>query len=47
MALLLLSAVPAAAGPREDADAAYVRKDYKTAAQDFTLAASQALPPAT
>jgi hypothetical protein len=42
IALLLLSAVPpAAAGPREDADAAYARKDYKTAAQDFTLAASQ------
>jgi hypothetical protein len=41
LALFLLSAVPAAAGPREDADAGYARKDYKTAAQDFTLAASQ------
>ncbi|HWC64137.1 MAG TPA: tetratricopeptide repeat-containing serine protease family protein [Rhizomicrobium sp.] len=41
LVLSALVAVPAAAGPREDGDAAYQKQDFKTAAQNYMVAASQ------
>jgi hypothetical protein len=40
-ALAMLLASSALAGPLEDGQAAYDKQDYKTAAQNFMVAASQ------